>query len=197
MAAQFCDVCFTPRKQTSSVYEYTAKSTDIHKGERRRDSSRPMNALRWVNITQAEKMCDGTRKPCGIFHQKQSNDYSQGEKQGQSDQGHDGLPQIIVGRFYVGHRCIPVPGEALFRWPEAPRAGVWAVVRETARPWVQVNRAAISRHGVIAQSSLDLTASLDFRRVILRRPITAPSDKPRVAAPWDLRQSAHGILDRY
>ena len=64
-------------------------------------------ALRWVNITQAEKMCDGARKPFGIFDQKQSNDHSQSEKQGQSDQGHDGLPQIVVGRFCVGHRCIP------------------------------------------------------------------------------------------
>jgi len=44
-------------------------------------------ALRWVNITQAEKMCDGSRKPFGIFEQKQSNDYSQSEKQAQSDQG--------------------------------------------------------------------------------------------------------------
>jgi hypothetical protein len=62
-------------------------------------------ALRWVNIIQAEKMCDGARKPFGIFDQKQSNDHSQSEKEGQSDQGHDGLPQIVVGRFCV--RCIP------------------------------------------------------------------------------------------
>jgi hypothetical protein len=60
-------------------------------------------ALRWVNITQAEKMCDGTRNPFGIFDQKQSNNHSQSEKQCQSDQGHDGLPQIVVGRFCVGH----------------------------------------------------------------------------------------------
>ena len=40
------------------------------------------------------------------------------------------------------------PGEALFRWPDGPGAGVWAVVRETARPWVQANRAAIPRRAL-------------------------------------------------
>jgi hypothetical protein len=51
------------------------------------DFLRANQTLRWVDITQAEKMYDGTRKPFGIFEQKQSNDYSQSEKQAQSDQG--------------------------------------------------------------------------------------------------------------
>lgn len=37
------------------------------------------------------------------------------------------------------------PNEALFRWPDGAGAGVWAVIRETARPWVEANRAAIPR----------------------------------------------------
>jgi hypothetical protein len=41
-----------------------------------------------------------------------------------------------------------LPAEALFRWPDGPGAGVWAVVRETARPWVQANRAAIPRRAL-------------------------------------------------
>jgi hypothetical protein len=41
-----------------------------------------------------------------------------------------------------------LPGEALFRWPDGPGAGIWAVVRETARPWVQANRAAIPRRAL-------------------------------------------------
>jgi len=40
------------------------------------------------------------------------------------------------------------PGEALFRWPDGPGAGVWALVRETARPWVLANRAAIPRRAL-------------------------------------------------
>lgn len=35
--------------------------------------------------------------------------------------------------------------EALFRWPEGPRAGVWAVNRANAEPWVRANRAAVPR----------------------------------------------------
>jgi len=42
--------------------------------------------LRWVDIAQAEKMYDGTRKPFRMFDQKQSNDYARSEKQAQSDQ---------------------------------------------------------------------------------------------------------------
>lgn len=40
------------------------------------------------------------------------------------------------------------PNEALFRWPNGPRAGVWAVVRQTAEPWVRANRAAIPRRAL-------------------------------------------------
>jgi hypothetical protein len=38
--------------------------------------------------------------------------------------------------------------EALFRWPDGPGAGVWAVVRETAQPWIVANRAAIPRRSL-------------------------------------------------
>ena len=48
---------------------------------RGRDLLRANQTLRWVDIAQAEKMCDG-RKPFWVFDQKQSNNYSQSEEQG-------------------------------------------------------------------------------------------------------------------
>ncbi|MGC2074888.1 MAG: substrate-binding domain-containing protein [Xanthobacteraceae bacterium] len=43
------------------------------------DLLRANQPLRWVDIAQAEKMCDG-RKPFWVFDQKQSNDHSQSEE---------------------------------------------------------------------------------------------------------------------
>jgi hypothetical protein len=37
------------------------------------------------------------------------------------------------------------PSEALFRWPDGAGAGVWAVIRETAEPWVKANRQTLPR----------------------------------------------------
>jgi hypothetical protein len=48
---------------------------------------RANQTLRWVDIAQAEKMRDGSRKPFGMFTKKRSNDYAQSEEQAQSDQG--------------------------------------------------------------------------------------------------------------